>query len=82
MSCCGKAKKAIKIGNAIVKGYTALAVGKKYEFTDGRIRICRKCPENYWIKKTLWCSICKCYIPAKARVKDEKCPLNKWAETE
>ncbi|MCK5604732.1 hypothetical protein KAR91_22775, partial [Candidatus Pacearchaeota archaeon] len=64
-------------------GYTRLAtdtVGltEKYEFTDGRIRICQKCEKNYWVGRTLWCSICKCFIPAKARVKDEHCPEGKW----
>jgi len=76
--CCGKAKKIISKAGAIAKGYTALATGKKYEFTDGRIRTCRKCEDNYWIKKALWCSLCKCYIPAKARVETEKCPKDKW----
>ena len=75
MTCCGKAKRKIK---NIAKGYTALVTGKKYEFADGRIAICRECKKNYWIKKTLWCSICKCYIPAKANVENEKCPLGKW----
>lgn len=75
MGCCGQVKQKIK---NITKGYTALVTGKKYEFTDGRIRICRKCEDNHWIKKTLWCSICNCFIPAKARVKDEKCPNDKW----
>ncbi len=78
MGCCEKAKKAINKGKNIAKGFTALAIGKKYEFTDGRIRACRKCPDNYWIAKTIWCSICKCNIPAKARVKNEKCPNDKW----
>jgi hypothetical protein len=26
----------------------------------------------------LFCRICKCWLPAKAYIKDEKCPLNKW----
>ena len=78
MACCGKTKKVLQKGKNIVKGYTALATGKKYEFTDARIRTCRACEKNYWIKRTLWCSTCKCYIPAKARVKDERCPLDKW----
>jgi len=72
MGCCGK-----KVKN-IIKGNLALAMGVKYEFTDGRIRICQKCEENYWIRRTLWCRICKCFIPAKSRVKDEKCPKGKW----
>ena len=76
MSCCGKA------GN-IIQGFTRLATDKvglteKYEFTDGRIRACQQCEKNYWIGRKLFCSICKCYIPAKARVTDEKCPLGKW----
>jgi len=77
MGCCGQTKQKIK---NITKGYVALATGKKYEFTDSRITVCRECEDNYWIKKTLWCSICKCFIPAKARVKDEKCPKGKWAK--
>lgn len=28
--------------------------------------------------KNLFCRLCKCYIPAKASVEDEKCPLDKW----
>lgn len=62
----------------IATGLINLATGVKYEFTDGRIRICQKCKDNYWIGKTLWCSICKCCIPGKARVPDEKCPKDKW----
>jgi len=81
MTCCGKkVKEVFDTAKAIAVGYTNLAVGKKYEFTDGRIKVCQKCEKNYWIKKTLWCSICKCYIPAKARVESEKCPLGKWKE--
>lgn len=75
MGCCGKTTKAVK---QIVKGYTALALGKKYEFTDGRVRKCQKCTWNYWLGRTLWCSICKCFVPAKARVEDEKCPKGFW----
>ena len=75
MGCCGKAKDKIK---NIVTGYVRYARGIKFEFTDGRIEICRGCEKNYWIKKGLWCSICKCFVPGKARVENEKCPLNKW----
>ena len=78
MTCCGK--KVINKGKNIAKGYTALATGKKCKGTDARIKVCRTCEDNYWIKKTLWCKICKCYIPAKARVLDEKCPKDKWKE--
>ena len=75
MGCCGK---AIRTGKQIIKGYTALVTGKKYEFTDGRVRICQKCEYNYWIARTLWCKICKCLVVAAARVEDKKCPKGKW----
>lgn len=79
MGCCGKkAKQIFDKGKNIAVGYTNYTRGKKFEFTDSRIRICQKCEKNYWIKKTLWCSICKCFIPAKTRVEKEKCPLDKW----
>jgi hypothetical protein len=29
-------------------------------------------------RRNLFCRLCKCYIPAKARVADMKCPLDKW----
>jgi len=29
-------------------------------------------------RRRLYCRICKCYIPAKARVEDEKCPEGNW----
>ena len=80
MTCCGKAKKIINKGKNIAKGYTALVAGKKCKGTDARIRVCRTCKYNSWIRKTLWCSLCKCYIPAKARVLNEKCPKDKWKE--
>lgn len=77
MACDG-CKKVVKTAGMIAKGYSALAVGKKYEFTDDRIFICRKCEKNYWIRGMLWCSVCKCLIAAKARVKEAECPLSKW----
>lgn len=73
MGCCGKIKN-------IVKGNVAYVVGIKYEFTDGRVRICQKCDFNYWVGRTLWCRICKCFVPAKARVKEEKCPKGFWSQ--
>lgn len=76
MACCGKAKN-------IVKGFTTLAVDKitrvnKYAFTDSRVRECQTCDDSYKIFRRLMCKHCLCYIPAKARSPEEKCPLNKW----
>jgi len=77
MGCCGKGIKTIK---NIARGYTALALNIKYEFTDDRVRVCQKCDYGYWIAKTLWCRICKCSVPAAARAKDKKCPKNFWSK--
>jgi hypothetical protein len=112
MNCCGQARRIVKKGKNIAKGTMAHMVGIKYEFTDGRIRVCRGCEYNTWMKKieyaawlfrhgievltnfddltklpmlpkqntgnTIYCRLCKCEIPKKARVKDEKCPKDKW----
>jgi len=77
--------KSCKKAKQIVKGFTTLAVDTvngvdKYEFTDERVRACQTCDDNEWIFRRLMCKHCKCYIPAKARVPDEKCPLGKWSK--
>lgn len=81
MTCCGKtiSNIATKAGH-IATGLTNLAMGIKYEFTDDRVRACQQCDKNYWLGRSLWCSICKCFVPAKARVKDEQCPIGKWTQ--
>lgn len=28
----------------------------------------------------MYCRMCKCYLPAKARVKDMKCPMGRWID--
>jgi len=78
MGCCDKTRRfGTKIAH-IVQGNARWALGIKYEFTDDRVRICQRCEDNYWIGRSLWCSICKCHVPAKARIKEENCPLGKW----
>ena len=78
MACCGRSVIG-KIKN-IAKGYANLAIDKKCEDTDARIAICMDCDEKLELgkRKRLFCGICLCYIPAKARVEDEKCQLGKW----
>ncbi len=82
MGCCGKivkqTRKVTKQAMRIVEGYSNLVKGKRFEFTNERIRVCQKCGKNYWIGKKLFCSICKCFIPAKARVEENTCPEKKW----
>ncbi len=81
MGCCGGKKmkdigieglRVVKKARNISIGFTNLLIGKNSDQIIRRLEICNTC------EKTLWCSICKCFIPAKARVEDEKCPKNKW----
>ena len=78
MGCCEKIKESVTTGKAIVKSYTTYVTGKKCKYTDARIRICRKCEKNYWVGRTLWCKLCKCYMPGKARFLTNECPIGKW----
>lgn len=117
MGCCGE---TIQTAKNIAVGFTNYARGKKYVFTNDRIRKCWTCDEQTWMSKreyavwlqrngikvlrnfaqleklpklpkyeqsptqgrtNLYCRICKCFIPAKARVEDEKCPIGKWPRT-
>jgi len=78
MTCCPKIKNLMGKAQNIAQGYTRLLRGQKCACTDDRIRVCQKCADNYWIGRSLWCSICKCFIPAKARVDAEQCPLGQW----
>ena len=80
MACCGKAKNIVH-GFAVLAGDKITGVNK-YEWTDSRVRVCQKCEDNNWIGRRLICKFCGCFIPAKARVPDEKCPHpkgDKWA---
>jgi len=78
MGCCDKIQKVTTTAKQIVQGWTALARGKKYEFTDDRVRVCQDCEDNYWLGRTLWCSICYCAIAAAARVAEKDCPKGRW----
>ena len=77
--CCDKIRQAVNIS----KGFARLAadtlrVTRKAPATDDRIRTCQNCKASYWKGRTLWCKMCGCYVPAKARVDSEQCPLRRW----
>ena len=115
-SGCGKTIKNIihGYGSLITENVIGIELIKS-KYTDDRLKICRQCSEQTWMKKTeyikwlqdngtiilknlnnlillpllpkyereqgrrnLFCRLCKCFIPAKARVEKEKCPLDKW----
>lgn len=76
MGCCGKVGRKVR---NIAVGYTRLATGVHTNLAWEREMICEKeCDKARFIRRRLWCLVCKCLIPAKALVEDEKCPLGKW----
>ncbi len=57
----------LKHGIKVITNITDLSVLPelpKHELSKGR--------------RNLYCQLCKCFIPGKARVEEEKCILNKW----
>lgn len=94
MGCCGsiiKTTKNIAVGHSrLTTDFIGLA--PKYEFTDSRVRICQQCEKNFWIGRNLFCLMFlrrvgrtlwpdpEAFIPARARVEDEHCPLKKWQQ--
>lgn len=86
MSCCGKKKTTISYvarkTKHIVQGYFRLFRHINLIESNNRINICQVCEKKVLIKNSLWCSICKCFIPAKSRVEEEDCPLGKWPTIE
>jgi len=85
MGCCGK---AVVKHNTI--GYTNLVRGKKYEFTDDRVRACQKCSDSFWIGRRLFCLLRlrrfgrtlwpdpNAYVPALAADKKNECLKDEW----
>jgi hypothetical protein len=34
--------------------------------------------QQFEVGKTFFCAMCKCWLPAKAHVAGERCPMNRW----
>ena len=47
---------------------------KTMQLKDDRMKICRPCAHY----KAGFCKLCGCMLVMKTRVKQEKCPANKW----
>ncbi len=81
----------MKISN-IIQGWGKHLTNQPLTETEkARVKICEACPLKRYSSsiahfdgadiieiKGMLCGECKCYLPAKIRVKEEKCPLNKW----
>ena len=48
---------------------------KKSEFKDRRLAICNQCE---YFKDNNLCSLCGCYMKAKADIAAAQCPISKW----
>lgn len=57
-----------------------LEVIKKYlmenNTPEDRFAICKNC-DQFWDAVKV-CKVCKCYMPAKTKLQDSRCPLRKW----
>jgi hypothetical protein len=63
----------------IIKGWYFKLFNKNEKLAIKRISICNQCKSCVTIEMIGdICDECGCVISAKARVKDEKCLLNKW----
>lgn len=41
-----------------------------------RVKVCESCDK--YLKMAKICGECKCFIPAKSRLRYANCPINKW----
>jgi hypothetical protein len=79
MSCCGKV-----IHGAVGLTKAALNIDNVHdEVKESRRNECRACEFSEkkdfgGTVKVRLCSKCGCYIAAKTKLKDEKCPIGKW----
>lgn len=63
----------------IIKGWYFNLFNKHEQLAIKRISICNHCKSRVTIEMLGdICDECGCVLSAKARVKDEKCVLNKW----
>lgn len=55
-----------------------IVTGEKVDEVEenARFAVCQECPEL--IKITNQCKQCGCFMKLKVKLKEAKCPLNKW----
>tara|TARA_Y100001938_G_scaffold91213_1_gene125125 strand:- start:542 stop:907 length:366 start_codon:yes stop_codon:yes gene_type:complete len=75
-----KSKMAFNFFNSVKNFGKDLLDGKevlaKKNITEKRLEVCLDCPKL--MKDEGRCSLCGCYIKAKARMMQESCPIGKW----
>ena len=61
----------VKVGH-IFKGFYNWLFDIQPEYYYKRMKICKACT------KDPVCPVCGCFLEAKTRVEEEKCPIDKW----
>lgn len=54
----------------------------KQEDLSQRLSACSTCEHKKLVMLIPKCERCGCFIPAKARLQNEKCPIGKWERQE
>lgn len=63
-------KKLVTVIDKIINAY--LKTNEAY----ARIQVCESCDK--YLKRAKICGECKCFVPAKTRLRYATCPLDKW----
>lgn len=50
------------------------------QISDYRYNICKGC--EHFISKTTTCKKCGCFMIAKTKLKNARCPVGKWGSTQ
>lgn len=58
----------------ILSAFKKLLKGENTELSKKRLEICKDCEDRVGIL----CGVCGCYLKAKTRDEEEKCPKEKW----
>lgn len=73
--------KMVELGtNSFNNGFKALTERVTPEVQKQRFDICQNC--EYFYKVTTTCKKCGCFMKLKTWMPAQKCPINKWLESE
>ena len=71
-------RKMVKQITNIITGWYRRLSGKKYDFSENRLKICMKCSYKEEFLGEEYCSCCGCPIRSKVLVEDEICLDGRW----
>lgn len=62
----------------IIKGTFYNIIGKNKQLSSTRMKICNQCECRLNTKLGDFCGECGCLLTSKTKVREEKCPNDKW----